>query len=576
MFGFLSSNTSFTIGIVAWLFIPAVSATTGSALIDKGMLDPENTIYLEQNWSQKDREWFYHADQGSRLVPYNLFLVLEQAANNQLFRDPVNLLRYGLIPARSTSQNPDNLPIGFSRNEDALGLTCAACHTQQLKYEGKYIRIDGGQPMFDLQYFLADLEQAMQKTLSERDKLERFIARYQTIEKQFGNKEITDLMSYEHAKLADHIRRNHTNVAYGYTRLDAFGAILNKGLSLTGVKDNFISPNAPTSYPYIWDTPQHDYVEWNGSQSNSGPGALARNVGEVIGVFGHVNVEPTKRLFYFDGGYESSIQTKNLRKLEKKISHLYSPLWPDILPAIDHAQLASGEKLYAQYCRSCHTDFERTNPDRKIQVRLNRLETIGTDPLMATNVLSLKGRTGIFEGKKRFYKFGETMGAVAPALFIVNHVMVGVLQNNPLQVFLAKRDSKALGHVNVGLPDKIVDAKLIKKGEESSEYALLAYKARPLNGIWTAAPYLHNGSVPNLYQLLLPASERVQTFYIGSWEFDPVDVGYVSDNVPGAFLFNTRLPGNSNAGHEYGTGYDGLPRLQETQIRALIEYLKSL
>ena len=55
----------------------------------------------------------------------------------------------------------------------------------------------------------------------------------------------------------------------------------------------------------------------------------------------------------------------------------------------------------------------------------------------------------------------------------------------------------------------------------------LGYKARPLNGIWATAPYLHNASVRTLYQLLLPAEQREKTFNLGSKEFDPVNVGYV-------------------------------------------------
>src|SRR5690625_3270750 len=64
--------------------------------------------------------------------------------------------------------------------------------------------------------------------------------------------------------------------------------------------------------------------------------------------------------------------------------------------------------------------------------------------------------------------------------------------------------------------------------------SLLSYKARPLNGIWATAPYLHNGSVPTLYDLLLPAKRpddpedgeyRPDEFMVGSREFDPIKVG---------------------------------------------------
>ena len=207
---------------------------------------------------------------------------------------------------------------------------------------------------------------------------------------------------------------------------------------------------------------------------------------------------------------------------------------------------------------------------------MSTLDTIKTDPLMAKNVLELKGKTGIFKGKKRFYSVGDAMGDEAPALFIVNNVMVGVLTNNPLQVLLAQRDARKMGHPDVIHPPKYVNGTIIEHGQEVSERALLAYKARPLNGIWAGAPYLHNGSVPNLYQLMLPAGQRDKTFYIGAWDFDPVNVGYVTDERPGSFLFDTTLPGNSNAGHEYGTGTDGLPVLTDTEIRALVEYMKTL
>ena len=119
------------------------------------------------------------------------------------------------------------------------------------------------------------------------------------------------------------------------------------------------------------------------------------------------------------------------------------------------------------------------------------------------------------------------MGPEEPALFVANHLMGGVLTNNPLQSLLAIRDAENMGHPDMIHPPKYLDGQVLETGEEVSDRALLAYKARPLNGIWSGAPYLHNGSVPNLYELLLPAAQRSDTFYIGSWEYDPVRVGYV-------------------------------------------------
>lgn len=558
--------------------MPAITvAVQPNALQDPAALDVESLVYLEQNWSEEERHFFYFTDQGSRFMPYDLFVYLEQADSSELFSSPVNLLRYGYLPASASPENPDALPVGFISEDGYMGFTCAACHTQQIKYKGKYIRIDGGQAMADFPAFRYGLTDALEATLNDQARLQRLAGRIygKTVDdKKLGK--LRKRVSRELEKQSDYNRRNHTDVAYGFSRLDAFGAILNKGLQLAGGEDNFNPPNAPTSYPYLWDTPQHDYVEWNGSQANSNVGALARNVGEVIGVFGQVDPTPRKWLFFIDGGYASSIQAKNLRNLEKTISRLTSPEWPDVFPAIDQQKANAGRKLYSQYCLSCHQDIDRTDPVRNIRVRMSSLEKIGTDPLMARNALEYSGQSGIFEGTPRFYDVGEILGTTVPALYIVNNVMVGVLKNNVLQTLLARRDARSFGHGDEIHPPKYLDGKVLEEGTEVSEKALLAYKARPLNGIWSGAPYLHNGSVPNLYQLMLPAEKRVKTFYIGSWEYDPVNVGYVMEPSKGAFLFDTTLPGNSNAGHEYGTGYDGLPALNEQDIRNLIEYMKTL
>ncbi|MGC4081069.1 MAG: hypothetical protein QM736_02900 [Vicinamibacterales bacterium] len=119
------------------------------------------------------------------------------------------------------------------------------------------------------------------------------------------------------------------------------------------------------------------------------------------------------------------------------------------------------------------------------------------------------------------------------------------------------------------------------------------YKPRPLIGVWATPPFLHNGSVPNLYELLSPLAERRTRFVTGTREFDPVKVGYRSDTLdePGV-LVDTTQSGNRNIGHLFDTGYVpfdpskpadaqfqyGLigPRLSESERYAIVEYLKWL
>ncbi len=98
----------------------------------------------------------------------------------------------------------------------------------------------------------------------------------------------------------------------------------------------------------------------------------------------------------------------------------------------------------------------------------------------------------------------------------------------------------------------------------------LKYKAAPLAGIWATAPYLHNGSVPNLYELLLPSEERSKTFFVGNREFDPVKVGFQTTASDDVTLLDTSLRGNTNTGHDtYGV-------FTEEERWQLVEYLKSL
>src|SRR5262245_50207781 len=76
----------------------------------------DSVIYLNQAWSQGDREWYYNFSQGSSTISYDIFLNLELAGSQDLFRSAANVERYGLIPqAPNPNTNPDGLPIGLAR-----------------------------------------------------------------------------------------------------------------------------------------------------------------------------------------------------------------------------------------------------------------------------------------------------------------------------------------------------------------------------------------------------------------------------------------------------------------------------
>ncbi len=100
------------------------------------------------------------------------------------------------------------------------------------------------------------------------------------------------------------------------------------------------------------------------------------------------------------------------------------------------------------------------------------------------------------------------------------------------------------------------------------------YASQPLDGIWARSPYLHNGSVPTLRDLLEPSASRPAIWFRGGDVLDLARVGYRPDpSAPGAFRYDTSLPGNGNRGHEgeaYGTA------LPASDKDALVEYMKTL
>lgn len=98
------------------------------------------------------------------------------------------------------------------------------------------------------------------------------------------------------------------------------------------------------------------------------------------------------------------------------------------------------------------------------------------------------------------------------------------------------------------------------------------YVAVPLAGAWLNAPYLHNGSVPTLTDLLAPPDERPRRFVRGYDVYDPAAVGFVTagpDAEREGRVFDVSQPGNSNEGHLFGT------TLAAEDKAALLEFLKT-
>jgi len=637
----------------------------------------DRVVYLDQGWTPADSLWFYNITQGSDLLPYDMFLVLEQDNSQELFRSAENMNRYRYLTQTQTKSNPDELPVGMVadtyRGKKYMGFSCAACHTAQLNYNGVGIRIDGGPSAADMDGFLHALASALKATQNDPAKNQRFVAALLKAG-SYGNADDVeaDLKRYtlrmeaynfiNDTKYTDDTK--NAKVQYGYARLDAFGRIYNRveehvmnGESLRWVlvdllppdeidkvlnelkpvlsdqdrdqvmeqlasvlsetqlkefrKRVFNPPNAPVSYPFLWDIPHHDYVQWNGIGANANIGPLGRNAGEVIGVFATLDWNEKKRLSlrslvtgqglrapYIS--FQSSIKAHNLTQIEERLWGLHSPQWTDAvakagLPGLDDAKVKRGERLYDQMCAHCHAKIESTSDNRRVVAQMGKLSETGTDPTMANNSVDDKGYSGIL--RKEYVKTTEVgnilLDARAPVAALLTKATENVVATpDPDKWFFTRGADWAIDLINAYFKNQIKPS--IKSGNYTPDTtaqpyeSLRAYKGRPLNGIWATAPYLHNGSVPTLYDMLLPASPekddpsgtkyRPQKFMVGSREFDPAKVGFKAGGLlgksPGTsseFEFDTTLPGNSNAGHECSTR-----SLTDDQRWDLVEYLKSL
>lgn len=544
----------------------------------------ERTIYLDQGWTTEQRKEFYETPQGSYLIPLDWYLSLEQVDSNDhgrkhrdrydLFSDDDNVRKFGYLVKKRYDGDVQNIPLGFAvesvENGSAwLGYTCAACHTNEIEYRGRTIRIDGAPTLADLMGFISQLHAAVVATLEDEQKFNRFSDRLLGSHHSAESAALREALRKYAADSAGFFERNHSDVEYGFGRLDAFGIIMNElFVHDLGVPENRFSPNGPVSYPFLWGTPQHDFVQWHGSASDP----LGRNIGEVLGTFGEVNLMDPNR------SGQSTVRIPELIQLENLVATLKTPQWPEkYLGKIDQEKAAWGRALYEQVrgnepsCVSCHAlkDEEGQYPltpaeenfygKRFVITNMSPLAEIGTDPTMALNFAT------------RVISTGNLSPLLPPPFTNATELPAPLL----LRILVNLAEQTALSELQPPLsPDELAAATGYRVPAEGfppyRPKNILAYRARPLDGIWATAPYLHNGSIQNLYELLKPGTERERSFYVGSRQFDPKHVGFKSKKRGNRFLLDTTAPSNSNLGHEYGVG------LSEVEKWALIEFLKTL
>lgn len=541
---------------------------------------PVQVEFASQNWSPQQRALYYHLGQGTELVPYKWFLALEQPklklfGSVPRFAETSYLAGFGFLPDAAGPQNPDGLPVGFAKNTvndpftgetlEVMGLTCSACHTGQLEYNGKGYRIEGGSATVDLASFQTELGYAIALTDKIPGRFDRFSKAVlgenasdedkKKLREQF---EVVLKQGLDEQSLAD--QGKLYNETAGFGRTDALGRIGNYVFGTELNNTNLRVANAPANFPPLWYASWFAWVQYNGSIQQP----MVRNIGEALGVRARVNLKDPSKL------YQSTVNVKNQWQLESMLAGpaafngLKSPAWPqELFGPIDQAKAAKGAQLYKDQCEHCHLP-PLDSPDIKdpkyweaglegrmfLKLNLIPLDEIGTDPTEATDWAN---RTAVTDALG--------LGTVSAATGL-----------RAITIKIRDMNYDALGLT----PEQRMEWNGYR---QDNVIAPLAYRARPLGGMWATPPFLHNGSVPNLYQMLVPASQRDKTFYVGSRDFDPKNVGYSTAKFAGGFEYRTDQTGNSNAGHEFrnppGKGRIGR-ELTDEERWAIIEYLKTL
>ena len=355
----------------------------------------------------------------------------------------------------------------------------------------------------------------------------------------------------------------------GYGRTDAFGRISNEV-----ARDlNPISLTAPVSMPYMYGIKYKAMFHYN-ANTNS---VISRNIGQSFGL-GAIRTSPN------DTGakkFESTSNLHNLITMEKILYKAKVPEFQEIFPTvkIDKVAAVKGCNIYQNKCMGCHdADSNRVGPKKAlINYKVIPLDVIGTDGIYIRNQATpIKGkpfRKGIFDftdGVKDWYFKEYNIGDDEVKMWANANIRGVEIFRDTINGEDRFADDPSMNYVT------------IEKGR--------GYVSKNLAGIWATAPYLHNGSVPNVYELLLPSVKRSKIFTVGNKTLDNVKMGFLSDakahpdyeeswaqsieklcEYDPTNCLDTKKRGNSNVGHEPSM-YGG--ELKHEEKMQLIEFLK--
>ena len=485
-------------------------------------------------WSQDDLKFFLHGSMSTEVVPEPVLQAFIKTYPD-LFPSS-DLTHLGLIPDQEFGW-----PIGFSRKNvqhlggiSAVGINCASCHVAQITTNStpQPIRIFGVTSHFNVEGFFGAVLVATFKT-SDPANMKKFLAEY--------------LGSATPARYDEEWREQQTEILE-VMKSDPFGSngVAAGELHDITADDLRLNPEAPhgslatlahtmlkvfhnmRAALHVPDKPPEQAPPQSGPGRNDAFGLLAASLLNSPQPyspikFGLVWNVGKRTWVHWDGNTKSPIARNLLASLGlgapmhgkrgdlifadvKRQTDLSEKIAPPKYPfRVDQDAAKRGAPLFEQNCNSCHGGPESDK-------RLFAVADVGTDPNRA-EMFSQK----LADGFNKFLAELEAQGYEAP---------------------------KEVGVRSTG-----------------------KYWAATLSGVWARSPYLHNGSVRTMAELLTSPNDRAKSFHRGSRVYDDRVMGYTDE---GNYVLNTTASGNANTGHDYGT------KLADTEKRNLIEYLKTL
>ena len=610
--------------------IPVVSGALDDTMEVKfSRPDPALVADYGNGLSPEQKERFYHLSQGSEILPWILLTAVDVADPGSEKPFVENLERYGLLPDPGRD---DGLPVGltvttnpFTFGMEFAGITCAACHVTELRHGGKAVRVDGAPNMFNMQLFYSQAVDALQAALNDRGKLWRALKRLgrqdfhrysvaapfvRPVTLVYYGANILlhrdrldarlELVAVIHAAKE---RRDPDHPTSGFGRLDAFDGTRNflftrlrkadAGGDFKVNEANMVKLDAavkfpplwsrkasplepveayraqPGSFPLVWGFKDYDWVEWTQNTNT----VMERNVTETLGAGATVVLDPARA----DSVFESSIPIQNMHDLEWLAYYIDPPRWPtEVFGEIKPDLATQGQVIFQSHCAGCHEyGDDRRTPKGLLRLRALSLQNIGTDPTAALRISCPIPDTGALAIPPRSFTAEEAQLLKDCAGVKAGTAFTGNPFAKTVETAVDGIKQKAYAAAGIDASQWPVMEDLGRRGSVAWRDTLLdtksPYAPRPLYGIWAASPYLHNGSVPTLYHLLLPPDQRPKTFALGSREYDPVKLGFTVDtncSQQDCVVDTTRV-GDGNGGHPFGTD------LTEADRMALLEYLKT-